>query len=897
MPVRFYCLALLLCLFLPLPAQAETGASLFGTFGTSDMSVINEFTPGESAVEASAPQGNNTPLSTNQIRAIISRLDAAKPSTREQPPEAARPETDATKNATGNGPWSAPDAVSPDAAPSKQTGKPKQPSALETLYRTMYGSREARHLRQFGYSLFSRSGRNAALPKAPPPDYILGPGDVLRLSVTSQTGGLDTETAIRNDGRILLPRLGDVPLAGVTYDRAEQTLARAIHRHLPGAEVSASLTRMRSLAVYVIGEVNTPGLTVVPALSTVMDGLYAAGGVRKSGSLRRIRLRRDEREIAAVDLYDLLLRGRRKGDVFLKDRDVIFVPRIGPTAAVAGAVAQPGIFELPSQITAVDLLRMAGGPLPQGLTSRLHLLRFGPDRAMRIQDFAWGELSRPPAKSRLSHPPSHPSAPNKRLAQPHRVPGPGRNPGPQRKAANDTTGAASLPDTMPVHDGDLLVVRYKERGMPQVVRLEGHVWTPETLHFRPGLHLSDLLDSPAQLRPDAITDFALLVRYDPATTLRRVQTFPLSRLFSGAYDLDLAPHDTIVVLSRKEFGIEQNITIQGAVWREGSYAYTEGMTLVDLLALGGGLRFGANPKRIELTRKVLSGQTARTTFHTLRLDQDRDVSLEPFDTVFVPRIKDSDSFLQVVIQGEVARPGPYRIRRGEKLSDLLRRAGGFTDDAYFHGAVYTSRRARRIQQKSIDHLVRRLELSANRLLLEQAQTASSMEEAEGAKSAMRGMELFFDKLKSVKAEGRVVIRLTDLQTFGGSRYDFTLEDGDKLVIPGKPSFVSVVGSVYSPNSLLYQNGLRVCDALEKCGGPTDNADPDHMYVLRANGEVLSRLTAHNTGERFSRYRLMPGDTLVVPEDLGRVPYFRLVKGVTDIIFKIATTAGVVVALL
>jgi protein involved in polysaccharide export with SLBB domain len=265
--------------------------------------------------------------------------------------------------------------------------------------------------------------------------------------------------------------------------------------------------------------------------------------------------------------------------------------------------------------------------------------------------------------------------------------------------------------------------------------------------------------------------------------------------------------------------------------------------------------------------------------------------------VFVPKEKDSDRLKTVEIGGEVRYPGVYRIGAREKLSDLVARAGGFTEDAYYFGTKFTSEKARDIQQASIDRLIHELEIRARQVVAEQAQKASSAEDAQSAKVAEGSIEGLVGRLKSVRAEGRVTIQLANLETFRNSPYDFVLDDGDKLLVPKKPSFVAVVGSVYSPSSFLYQPDLRLEDYLDKSGGPTGTADKKHIFVLKANGEVVSKAQSGTFFSAFDSMTLMPGDTLVVPEDLERIPYVKLVKDVADIVFKIATTAGIAYAIL
>ena len=254
---------------------------------------------------------------------------------------------------------------------------------------------------------------------------------------------------------------------------------------------------------------------------------------------------------------------------------------------------------------------------------------------------------------------------------------------------------------------------------------------------------------------------------------------------------------------------------------------------------------------------------------------------------------------QVEIAGQVRFPGVYAIRDGEHLSDLIERAGGFLPDAYFFGAKFTSRRAQRLQQKSLDNLVSDLETRVGKAILDQAQTSveGGQNAAALAAASKASVDQFLGKLKSVQAEGRVAIVLSDLSSLRQSEYDLFLEDGDRLETPRRPNFVSVVGSVYTPNSFNYQPSLTVEDYLKRSGGPTKTADRDHMYLLKANGEVFSMAQGGMFSGSFENARLMPGDTIVVPENLERVPWLRTVRDVTDIVFKIATTAGIALAVM
>ncbi len=721
-------------------------------------------------------------------------------------------------------------------------------SRLEQRYRSRYDSDLAKDLTQFGYDLFERGRFEPSLLAVPDNSYLLGPGDELRIRLWGSSVDVQYEGAVAPDGTINVPKIGVLPVAGIELGQVESLVRKEAEKYIQGINIDVSLEKLRSLEVYVVGSVRSPGLHLVPAFSTVLRALLAAKGVKKIGSLRKIQVYRKGRLFTEVDLYELMLQGSKQNDITLQDRDVIFVPRIGPTAAVAGAIQESGIFELRSADRNVgDLLDIAGGILPQGFAGRILIRRYTEQNEFVVKDL---DTASPPAEWM----------------------------------------------EVAIKNGDLLELGSFTALRPRMVRLEGHVMLEDTYDYKPELKLSDILTSPDILQPGAMTEFGLLYRYDRASTRYGVQRFPLNQVLNGTFNMKLEPYDRIVILSRKEFDIQEPVRIEGAVWQPGEYAFRPGLKLGDLLALVGGEKFGADLSRIQLSRQVIRGDQVVTKHHRLEATKDQGFRLQPYDYVQVPLRKGATEFKQVQLEGELKYPGTYRIRAGEKLSDVIQRAGGFTDEAYFFGAEFTSESAQAIQQESIDKMVQKLQVQLQRVMSEQVQTATSEQAIQSIEAGQSTASQLINELQQVQAKGRVAITLAPLEGFAGSAYDFELDDGDRLQVPARPNYINVLGSVFSPSSYLYEPGKSVGDYLDKSGGPTASADEDAIYVLQANGEVVSKKSQWLFGSSFSNLDLMPGDTIVVPEDLERIPYLRLVKDVSQILFRIVATAGVVVSL-
>lgn len=720
-------------------------------------------------------------------------------------------------------------------------------SSIEGIYRRSYASSLAGDISQYGYAIFDTIQAPSSKLAVPDPSYILGPGDRLTIRVWGTDIDAEFTGAIDRNGTINVPKIGIIPIAGARFGDAEAIIRREAEKYVQGINISVTLAELRSLEIYVVGEVKKPGLHLVPPFSTILGALIQTGGIKKTGSLRDIRLMRGDSVHTSLDLYDLIQKGDKQNDAMLTDRDIIFVPSIGNTAAVVGAVAHPAIYELKNEKFVGDLMALAGGQLPQGFGNRIYLRRFQDNAAFVVQDI-------------------------------------------------DTVAAPQALATIEIRDGDLLELQYLAAAWPDTVTIEGHVWFPDVFQWKPGLTLSQVLPGPQLLKPEAITEFAHLFRHDPVSTRYTMQPIPLGQLFAGTYDTELQPHDRIRILSREELHVSDPLRITGAVYNPGEFPFRPGTTLGGALALAGGLRFGADATRIDISRQFIENNQTTTQHLVVDAAKDAGFALQPYDYIFVRQVKEATEFKQVSIEGEVRFPGTYRISDGEKLADLIARAGGFTDDAYFYGSQYYSTSAQRIQQQSLDQLIDDLQMRAETVLADQMQASGSASDAQAIAAGQSAIRRLVEKLRQVKATGRVALQISDLESLKNSPQNVVVESGDRLVVPKRPEFVTVVGSVYTPNSFLYQPQASLGDYLGKAGGPTQGADKKYMYVLKANGEVFARAQEGMFRDKFEDAMLMPGDTIVVPEKLDRVPYLMVTRDIADIMFKIATTAGVAMAL-
>lgn len=693
---------------------------------------------------------------------------------------------------------------------------------------------------QFGYDLFNHSTQKQKIGIVVPDNYIVGPGDELRLNIWGSGPDIGFSGMVAADGTIVLPRLGIIPVGGLKYSELNEVIRQEATKYVQGINLHVTIVRPRNFEVYVTGQVKLPGLRLVPAFSTVLNALSLAGGPLKVGTLRKISIYRNGKLYSTMDLYQTILNGIIRNDILLEDKDVIHVPYIGPTVAVVGAVRRPGIFELKDNYNIKDIIDLSGGTLAQAQL-KLNLRRYANNQSLSILDIDLDKI-----KS----------------------------------------------EKMAVQDGDLLEIRYIKHDFPTAIRVTGHIFDEIEIEFKEGMMLSQVMPDKEKLKPGSITDFAILERFDTITSQYSKEKIPLKKVWAGKFDLPLLKHDKIIILSREEFGITQLVHLRGAVWMPDNYEYFPGMDLSSLLALAGGVKNKIAAGFIEISRQeIIANEIKKTHFRLPLNDSSLAQELKPFDFITVARVKDAGIVHEVEITGEVKYPGKFALKKGERISDLITRAGGFLSSAYLYGTGYYSEEARIKQQESVERLINQLEIRG--AATKGASTSQRMDATIAAVATQTNLIIVdtIAKLRTINATGRVTIELVELSNFKDSAYDFQISHLDRIHIPVKPAFISIVGSVYAPNSYLYKSASTLGDYLNLAGGITKTGDNKHLSLLKMNGQVIGQTTMSRS--RFLKLKLMPGDTIVVPENLERLPGPVLYGTIADIFYKITISLGVI----
>lgn len=723
------------------------------------------------------------------------------------------------------------------------------------------GSLITDRLEPFGYDLFAGAPTTFApathIPV--PSEYILGPGDTVVIQLYGKENTRH-ELLIDRDGMLRLLNLAPITVVGMSFDNLRQTVTEAVAEQMIGVRAHVSLGELRSMQVFVLGEAYQPGSYTVSALSTMTNALFVSGGVTEIGSLRNVQLKRKGEVVATLDLYDLLLHGDTKADRRLQPGDVLFIPPVGPTVGVSGEVRRPAIYELKRETTLQEIVTLAGGYLPTAYPQATRVARIDSSGQRTLVDV---DLT--------------------------------AREGQRRKPRN----------------GDRLHIHSVLQKMENSVFLAGHVHRPTGFAWRAGMRVSDVIRSQELLKPGADMDYAIIQRETPASRELQVLSFSVRQVLSepGSVD-DLILHNRdrihlfnlladdrtpLMELLVNQLQSQASLgdptpwaSVTGHVRFPGAYPLTEGMRVKELLQAAGGLSEQAFVLNAEVTRSIV-GDNQEQTFSRIEIslnEAGRDIDnyllmVQPRDQLHVKKIPFWGDQAQVEITGEVRFPGQYPIKHGDTLSDLVQRAGGFTELAAPQAAIFTRESLREREQRQLDQFRERLTQDLAALRLESAQDASNRLEAEALGSSL------LDELTSMQATGRLVIDLPHLLNAKGSTA-LELKDGDHLVIPPVSREVSVLGEVQYPTSHFYRPGMKLMDYVNISGGFTAKSDEKRIYVIRANGEIEPAKRGW-----FSRGNLdiEPGDTVVIPYDVYAVSGLTYWGNVSQVLFNLSTTVA------
>lgn len=665
----------------------------------------------------------------------------------------------------------------------------------------------------FGASLFKNANLSFEpnLRLATPGNYMIGPDDEIVIDITGDNEA-NYKLQVSPEGTIRIEYAGIVSVSGLTVEQATQKIRSRLASTYPGirsgrTQVTIGIGNIRSIRVTLLGEVVKPGSYTLPSLATAFNALYASGGPTENGSFREIEIIRNNRVIGKLDVYEFLLKGFQTNNIRLQDQDVIRIPTYNIRVEFSGEVKRPAIFEAVQGESLQDVINFAGGFTTQAYSSRIKVLQ-NTDRERRITDvFAVDFASYQPKNG------------DKYFAEP-------------------------------------ILDRFENR-----ITIEGAVFRPGQFELEKGLTLARLIEKAEGVTEDAFMSRGYITRLKADNTSQLI-SFDLDKIIAGTSpDITLQREDIVTIASIFELRDEYKVSIDGEVREPGTFDFSEGMSLEDLIIKSGGFKEGASPSRIEISRRVNNSNVLSVSAATARVfqvDVDKNLKLvgnkfilQPFDIVSVRSETGYEVQRQVRIEGEVLYPGTYTVvRKDERISDLVTRAGGLTALAYAKGASLKRPGARPKSGGNNE------ELDTGKEELERFQRFQRLQENLGDTiSLLKGQEV----VKNIY----VGINLDKILAKPGSDFDLTLEEGDTIRVPKQLQTVKVSGEVLSPNSIIYEKGKTFKRYISEAGGFSDRSLRQNSYIAYANGSVKSTKKALLF---FNNYpRVQPGAEIFVPK--------------------------------
>jgi len=753
------------------------------------------------------------------------------------------------------------------------------------------------------------------------PDYVVGPGDSLAIDLWGSVSQRMVRLVDRQ-GRVALPDTAPLLVSGKSLGDIQLDVQHALRSVYRDVSADVSLSRLRTVRVYVVGDVTEPGAYDISSLSTPLNALFVAGGITPRGSLRALRHLRGRQLIEQVDAYDLLLHGVRPDLKRLENGDTLQVPPMGPQVTVDGMVRRPALYELANETSLAEVLELAGGILPTAALRHIEVQRVEAHekrtmltvdltnseskevdkqlQAFQIQDgdqvhifpiaaynedaiYLQGHVLRPGRYSyksgmkltdlissygdMLPEPAAH-------YAEIVRLNAPDFHPSVESFDISAALANPAAAPTLKPLDTVRIFSRYDFEAPPEVwvggeVRAPGPYRTSGQAHLRDAVHLA------GGITPDAALDSAQLFRTQADGTMK-ILSVDLREALAGN------PVDNIILQSRDRLLIHKSLAkveaptvdIRGEVAKPGRYPLTNDMRIEDLVSVAGGLKRSAFADSADLTRFVAtSGANEHIEIKlasALSGEINDDLPLKNGDVLAIRQIPQwNDLSASVTVKGEVQHPATYGIEPGERLSSLLARCNGFTAQAYPYGAVLIRQEVRELEMRSHLELVNRVKNEQKYL---KSLPEGDTDQKNAKLSAIAQTDTVLQQLEATAPVGRVVIHIpSDPQQLTKTAADVPLRDGDVLIIPKKTNLVMVSGQVYNPTAVSYLPGKSAKWYLSQSGGLTQIADKKAVFVIRANGSVLSAKNNSGfwSGDPMNAV-LKPGDSIVVPEKAPKI---------------------------
>ncbi|MDB5988128.1 MAG: polysaccharide export protein [Nevskia sp.] len=849
-------------------------------------------------------------------------------------------------------------------------------------------------LKPFGYDLFSGQP-DAFRPTTDipiPTDYVLGPGDVVRVQMFGSQNG-NYSLPVNRDGRINFPKLGPIDVAGQHFDDVRALIEERVSREMIGVQTSVTLGELRSIRVFVLGDVNNAGSYTVSSLSTITNALLASGGIAPIGSLRKVELKRGGRTVQVLDLYDLLLRGDSTGDVRLLPGDVIFIPPVGPRVSVDGEVKRPAVYELKNESTVAEMFKLAGGLLGSTNTATAQIERFD-----RNQKKTLLQLNVESEVALGSHVQDGDVVRVRRVSGPFdnnvRAMGAVRYPGSFEWSADSTLqklliAAQLLPSQtsketylpigliertsvdsgirefvtfnvqsvmsanatpVPLQRNDLVIIlNRKDVGFLDSSAVRS-VAAGDLSHIStcPGLQqLADVVSSDRPIRllkafsarsarslqerlKSAQQTGELDENYNPSPLAnpRQVQdgmdpqqtnataaglaaarnaqpqpqlqpqdssgnTFTSSgrQQTQGNRDQawqkpvdqsEICPELFVQVPRALPFLLEESVAVYGEVRQPGIYPIADNTPIDQVVQAAGGLSSESDPRNVEYVSYADAIKSRSSHYQTLDISGDAGATrVNPGDVFNFKPVFLGQEIGTVRASGEFKFPGSYGILKGERLSELMRRAGGLTSSAYPFGAVFTRDSTRKAEGESFHRAAEDLQQA-----MVTAVTSGAL--GNNATNATPILSSVVSSLEHATPVGRVVIEADPTVLEAKPQLDPILEPGDLIVMPKRPISVTVIGQVLNPGTIAFTPGLTVKQYIERAGGYSQAADSGRAFVILPNG---SAQRFKSSFWNYEPHEIPPGSEIVVPRDAVPFNGFAFSERIFGILSSLAITAA------